>query len=81
MDKKVRNLAFLLLSFGLIFIMTCTIIGCNDTNSFVIIEGPTELLAEPDFKDAHGNKVIAVLEKGERGRIIHISIFEGFYVL
>jgi len=58
--------------------MSFAVTGCKDTNSFVIIEEPTDLLSEPDWKDAPGNKVIALLQKGERGKVIHVRYSKDF---
>jgi hypothetical protein len=48
------------------------IMSCNDTNSVIVVEGPTEVLSEAECSFSHGKKVIAVLNKGESARIIGV---------
>ena len=52
--------------------------GCNDSNSFVIIEGPTDLLSQPDTKDTLGNTVVATLQSGDKGKVIHTRYSKSF---
>ena len=74
MGNKIAGFIFFIISIGMILSIT----GCNGTNSFVIIEGPTDLLSEPDTKDTPGNEVVATLQKGDRGKVIHVRYSKSF---
>lgn len=71
MDSKITKLNLLMSIVGAILLATA-FLACHNANSFALIEGPTELLVEPEWKDAPGNQVITILQKGERGRVIHV---------
>lgn len=75
---KVTRISLLIITMAVILLVIGGIMGCNDTNSFIIIEGSTDLLSEPDTKDTPGNMVIATLQKGEKGKIIHTRYSKSF---
>jgi hypothetical protein len=78
MGNKITNLIPSTMSLVGFFLVACILAGCGDTTAFVVIEGPTHLLAKPDTEDTHGNKVVATLKKGEKGKIIHIRYSKSF---
>jgi hypothetical protein len=44
----------------------------------VVIQGPTELYSKPYWVGAPGNSVVAVLQKGDRGKVISIRYSKDF---
>jgi hypothetical protein len=53
-------------------------LGCKAGELTIIIEKPTELLSKADLKDASGNKVILILEKGVKGSVIKSEYSKDF---
>lgn len=72
-DIKVLIYCFLMIV--AIFIATH---GCSSKEIYIVIQGPTELLYEADYKDAPGNRIIAVLDKEVKARVIHIRYSKEF---
>lgn len=52
--------------------------GCSSKEIYIVIQGPTELLYEADYRDAPGNRIIAVLGKGVKAKVIHIRYSKEF---
>jgi hypothetical protein len=69
---KVDGLHKLILTVGVILYIGGGVIGCNDTNSVLVVEGPTKVLPDPECSFYKGVKEIAVLDKGDRAQIIGV---------
>jgi len=68
----------------IIFFIGCTLtfiggtLGCKAGDLTIIIEKPTELLSKADLKDASGNEVISILNKGVKGSVIKSEYSKDF---
>jgi hypothetical protein len=83
MNKTIFN--FFLGNWLLLCCFTFTIVSCKNDDKSVVINGPSQLLQNPfplnhPSKNPVPNKVVFVLEKGEKGKIITIKTEKDFRV-